>query len=393
MRIECRSCGNQCLPPGGEGVYLCPRCRQPLTADPVASLRHFALRALLGKLFYTERRAQRAERLPKGALGRRAAGAVCVARRTAAWIGGVLAPVACVFLVLLLMHRAMVTSATPRLSPPQVIVPIQPQPYSPKVERNYLFRIRQLQSDLASDPREYALFARLGLLHLRLATHTLDPAKQSERYAKARHYFSRAAEHARTRREYDWALAQRESCSNRVPVFDAFDGVLRPDLLASAPPPSPAVEEQLQLRAQFLEMRVEEQPESARLLCRLGLTYVRLAQAIVARERRGEEAAPGLSPVRAADCRRRAWELLREALRQARSREIRVECHLAIAEFHRAGDDPLAALGALRRALELQPNHWPAQLQAAALLNRLGRPEAAQRHRELAERWRTPEWL
>jgi tetratricopeptide (TPR) repeat protein len=317
----------------------------------------------------------------------------------------------------------MLVPAAPRVSLPRVIVPVTVTPYPPAVERNYLFRVRQLESDLAGDPGEYLLCARLGLLHLRLAAHTPDRERRERRYDKARRYFERAADRAHTRREQEWAVAQQDTCSDTPPVADALDSYFRPDLAAAATPSSLAVEDQLRLRAQFLEMRVLDQPESPRLLCRLGLTYVRLGQVMAARNKAALGAwplAPGESgrrqtretasrlvlpstkhqapsaafpQISLVDCRRRAAEALKAALGCARSREMRVECYLGLAELYRTEGNPLAGLGMLRRVLVLQPNHWLAQLRAASLLARLGNPDAARRHRALAERWHTPEWL
>jgi tetratricopeptide (TPR) repeat protein len=294
--------------------------------------------------------------------------------------------------VLVLAQRALVMPAPRvRVARPPVVVPIRVKAYPPGVETKYLFRMRQLEADLSRDPREYQVRARLGLLLLRLATHTTDREEAARRYDGARRRFEQAAGLARTRREHEWALAQRDACSERAPVNDALDSHLNPDPVGSAPPTSVAVRDQLRMRVQFLEMRVLEQPGNARLLCRLGLTYVRCSQAMA-----GDRGAPGpaggadLTPARA---RLRAGECLDAAARHARSQEMRTEIHLARAELHRAAGEPAAALAALQHALRLRPNHWPARLQAATLLRRLGRDADAQIQRALAARWHTPEWL
>lgn len=289
------------------------------------------------------------------------------------------------------------------------------KPYSAAAERNYRFRVRQLESDLARDPREYLLLARLGQLHARLAGHAPTPAQSDRDLQEALEYFQRAASHAQTRRDYDWATAQRDAYSDRGAVSDETDGYLHPDLVASPPPRSDYVEDQLQLRAQYLEMLVRELPESARLRCRLGLTYVRLSQALTSRARRetsanhADNSSRRLSPVEERPrplwdepmaelptvdgCRRRARDELEGALRLARCREVRAECYRALADLNRAGGDPVGCLGMLRRVVELQPNNWPAQLHVATLLSRLGRPVEARRARAMGERWRTPEWM
>jgi tetratricopeptide (TPR) repeat protein len=294
---------------------------------------------------------------------------------------------------MLLAQRVLVMpEPSPRRPRPAVVVPIRVTPYAPGIEGKYLYRLRQLEADLGRDPGEYAIRARLGLLTLRLATHTPDRERAVRRYEAARRRFEQAARLARTRREYDWALTHREACSEQVPLSDALDGYLRPDPLATTPPPSLDLAAQLRLRAQFLEMRVLEQPRNARLLCRLGLTYVRLSQALDGRGRREEASAasPEWTP-RA--CHERAAECLEGSLRRARSHEIRADVFLALAELHRAAGNSSSCLAALRSALRLRPNHWPAQLHAAALLSRMGRVPEASEHRARAARWRTPEWL
>jgi tetratricopeptide (TPR) repeat protein len=324
-------------------------------------------------------------------------------------------PIGCVLGVLIVARKTMVMPTPPVNAAAPVIVPNIRKPYPPAVDRNYRFRIRQLQSDLARDPREYLLLSRLGMLHLRLARSGADADRSQRDYAVARGYFDRAARAARTRREYEWAMLQREACAERAPVSDMTDGSLQPDLVATAPPPSVDMEGQLAMRAQFLETRVRELPHNARLLSRLGLTYVRLSQAMAARERRSHRGAGILPPVRAelrpgmrprapwggpwdppadlAECRERARKRLQEALKYARSREIRAENYRALAELARAEGDLLGTLTMLRRVVEMQPNNWPAQLAMAAVLTRLGHPSLAHEARVRAERWRTPEWL
>lgn len=415
LHVSCRSCGNLCRPPGGRGArtYLCPRCRRPLKAgvrreatgvSPTAtSAGRAAARA--GVAFLTPHASRLTPILSR------------------------LAPIACVLAVLLVARQAVVMPAgdparsVRRLARVAGPPPVR-KPYSAAAERNYRFRVRQLESDLARDPREYLLLARLGQLHARLAGHAPTTAQADRDLQAALEYFQRAASHAQTRRDYDWATAQRDAYSDRGAVSDETDGYLHPDLVASPPPRSEYVEDQLQLRAQYLEMLVRELPESARLRCRLGLTYVRLSQALTSRARRETSAshedsssrrlamtsAPPrlrsskerprplweepLAELTTVDgCRRRAREELEGALRLARTREVRAECYRTLAELHRAGGDPVACLGMLRRVVELQPNNWPAQLHVATLLTRLGRSEEARRARAMGERWRTPEWM
>jgi tetratricopeptide (TPR) repeat protein len=398
LRVSCRSCGNSCRPPGEMGgrTYLCPRCRAPLRArvrreasgvsPATASAGSVAVRA--GLAFLTPHASRLSPVLSR------------------------LAPIGCVLAILLIARQAVVMPASEparaarRLARVAGPPPVR-KPYSATAERNYRFRVRQLESDLARDPREYLLFARLGQLHARLAGHAPTPAQADRDLQEALEYFQRAASHAQTRRDYDWATAQRQAYSDPGAVSDETDGYLHPDLVASPPPRSEYLEDQLQLRAQFLEMLIRELPQSARLRCRLGLTYVRLSQALRSRSQRerfttavgGRRSAvdyrgePYADVPTADGCRRRAREELAGALRLARSREVRAECYRALAELYRAGGDPISCLGMLRRVVELQPNNWPAQLHVATLLTRLGRPEEARRARALGERWRTPEWM
>jgi tetratricopeptide (TPR) repeat protein len=339
-----------------------------------------------------------------------------------------LAPIACVLAVLLVARQAVVMPASvPGRHMPRRIHAVPPavrKPFSAAAERNYRFRLRQLESDLARDPREYLLLARLGTLHARLSEHapTYPQAELDLKAALA--LFERAARYAQTRRDYEWAMAQREAYKDGTSANDDTDAYLHPDLIASPPAPSDIVRDQLLLRTQFLEMLVKEMPASARLYCRLGLTYVRLGQALAWRSReeerrgdgetgrRGEGTAFAIAPRRpvassphlvpdglpveeptAVDCRRRAREALASALRLARCREVRAESYRALAELYRAAGDPVSCLGMLRRVVELQPNNWPAQLRVAATLTRLGRPEDARRAQAMGERWRTPEWM
>jgi hypothetical protein len=332
------------------------------------------------------------------------------------WLFARLAPIGCVLGVLLVARHAMVVPAPRASAAAPVIVPNIRRPYPPEVERNYRYRIRQLQSDLARDTKEYLLLSRLGTLHLRLARNGPNAERSSRDFAVARGYFERAARAARTRREYEWSMVQREACAERAPVNDLTDASLQPDMVATAPPPSVDMEGQLFMRAQFLETRVRERPSNARLLARLGLTYVRLSQAMATRERRAHRTrtgapppsrseapmamrpqapwgGPWYAPKEIGECRERARETLRESLRIARCREIRVEAYRALAELARAEGDLLSCLAMLRSVVEIQPNNWPAQMSIAGVLTRLGHPSEARHARALAERWRTPEWL
>jgi tetratricopeptide (TPR) repeat protein len=332
-----------------------------------------------------------------------------------------LAPIACVLAVLLVARQAVVMPASvPARSERQLArVPAASavrKPFPAAAQRNYRFRVRQLESDLARDPRQYLLLARLGLLHARLAGHAPTQTQADQDLRAALVFFQRAARHAQTRRDSDWALALREAYSERASMNDETDLYLHPDLVASPPPRSEYVADQLQMRVQYLEMLVNDMPDSARLRCRLGLTYVRLSQALAARTRRDasdEAATSAVSPRRTPGsplpnrfpggsflevptvegCRRRAHDELDRALELARCREIRAEGYRALAELYRAVGDPVSCLGMLRRVIELQPNNWPAQLHVATLLARLGRPEEARRARAMGERWRTPEWM
>jgi tetratricopeptide (TPR) repeat protein len=393
-RVICRSCGNRCLPPGGSGAYLCPSCRLPLQISGPGTAGRTGDATAIGHLSLTSF-------------------IHLFSRPLQTWTCR-LAPIAAVSAVLLLAHRAITMPLPqPRIARPAIAAPIRVTPYEADVEKRYLFRLRQLEADLARDPREYAIRARLGLLTLRLAIHTPDRPRAVARYDAARRRFEQAASLARTRREYEWALAQRDACWEQAPVSDAPDSTLHPDPVVCAPVRSLAVQEQLRLRARFLEARVQEQPRNTRLLCRLGLTYVRLLQATSTRagstpgelQARGVGETPQPSETTAGSgsyeplaARRtphaaRAEECLDAAARHSRSLEMRSEVHLARAALYRAVGDPAAALAAVRQALRLRPNHWPAHLQAAVLLARLGRPEEARAHRALAARWRTPEWL
>lgn len=352
--LTCKACGNHCMsPPSSQRDYLCPRCGRLLprghgdagrrqwewtSAGFGAQLRYFLL---LASLF----------------------GAVTLGVQ-----GGLIGP------------RAAASS--------QEAVFRQPTPIrlTPSEERNYRYRLRQLQRDLRRDPADFDVLRRLGQLHLRLAACQVDG--RSTHLRRSRHYLRLAADATRSAREQQIIRSLMDAANSPNPMVDLLG-------IPSGAGPQPRMDEEVvRYRIGWLEEQVGQDPRSSRMLCRLADNYTALCQILLRGERRRMSRWPGASSVSdPGEARRLAEHDYDRALRSATTEEARCRALYGLAQLYRAVGEPQRAATALRRHLELQPNHWFAALEMARLSRELGQPKEASRYESLAARWRTPGWL
>jgi tetratricopeptide (TPR) repeat protein len=271
------------------------------------------------------------------------------------------------------------------------------QPYRPEAEERYRTRIRQLEEDLRVDPSEYGVMVKLASLHTRLGLRQTDPVAREADLDRARELYRLASQPgvAAARREYEFVMGQLERLSGRYPPEEApADQVPSSDPVSGPSAFMFDMEQWLRLRLELLRARVVDMPDNVRLLCRLGWTYYRLAQAVSRREGTTVESLyypdSGLTPD---DLLERAIEVLQHAARISRTREYRVEAYHGLAVVYQEQERWKEALGALRRIVALQPNNWPANQRMASVLQRMQRPVEAQDAVRRGNSWRTPEWF
>jgi tetratricopeptide (TPR) repeat protein len=271
------------------------------------------------------------------------------------------------------------------------------QPFQPVEEERYRRRIRQLEADLERDPREYGVMMKLAALHLRLGVRQRDSQQRAIELQSARGLYERAMEEgiSLSRRDFEFAAFQLERLAGRYPLEEGLvDPVPSSDPLATASPGILDVEQMLRMRLDYTRFSLASRRNNARLLCRLGWTYFRLAQNIRART---APAATGwyYDPVDSNPKRllTEAEKALRRAAAVSRTREFRVEAYQALAILYQDQERWEDALEVLERIVALQPNNWPANTRIAGILRRLGREKEYTQALQRADAWRTREWL
>jgi tetratricopeptide (TPR) repeat protein len=357
-RIACAHCHSSIYPPPVDRDYACPQCgrRLPRRAAAGASVSTWA------------------ERLARGSLA-----------------------VGCLATLVAVGWHLVLTPRARTAAPGSVGLTVVRQPFQPEEEERYRRRIRQLETDLDRDPREYGVLMRLAALHLRLGVRQRDMAQREIELQSARGLYERSMEEgiALSRRDFEFAAFQLERLAGRYPLEEGLaDPVPSSDPLATASPGTLDVEQMLRMRLDYTRFSLARRPDNARLFCRLGWVYFRLAQTI--RRRTGPatsgwyyDPADG-NPERLLT---EAEKALRRAAAVSRTREFRVEAYEGLAVLYQDQDRWEDALSVLERIVALQPNNWPANTRVAGILRRLGREKDYAQALRRADAWRTPEWL
>jgi tetratricopeptide (TPR) repeat protein len=352
--LTCKACGNHCQsPPSSHRDYACPRCGRLLPRDRPAArrpawrwtghefggqLRYFML---LTVLF----------------------GAVTVGVK-----GGLIGP------------RA---AASPQEAGLQRPLPIR---LTPSEERNYKFRLRQLERDLRRDRRDFEVLRRLGQLHLRLASCQVDG--RSMHLRRARYYLRLAADVTISSRDQHLIRNLMDAANSPNPIVDLLG--MPGDF--GAPPRME--EDVVRYRIGWFEEQVGQNPRNSRMLCRLADNYTALCQILLQGGRRRLSRWPGASSVSdPGEARRLAEHDYDRALQSAATVEAQCKALYGLAQLYRVVGEPQRSAEALQRLLELQPNHWFAALEMARLRRELGDAKEAGKYEALAARWRTPGWL
>jgi hypothetical protein len=253
-------------------------------------------------------------------------------------------------------------------------------------ERNYNYRLRQLEQDLRRDRADFEVLRKLGQLHLRLAS--CQVAGRGSHLRRARYYLRLAADVTLSSREAQIVRNLLDAANSPNPTVDLLG------VPSDIGPPPRIEEEVIRLRIGWLEEQVSLHPNSSRILCRLADNYTSLCQVLRSGGHRRMSQWPAASSISdPEEARRLAEHDYDRALRSATTNEARCRALYGIAQLYRVVDEPARSAVALRRLLELQPNNWFAALEMARLCREAGQPPEARRYEKLAARWRTPGWL
>jgi tetratricopeptide (TPR) repeat protein len=353
-QLTCKGCGNQYLsPPSSLRDYACPRCGRLLPRAAGLAVRGRWKRALPG-----------------------------------------FGPQLRYFLLLIGLFGAVALGVRGGLSGPRAAASAQEPGFrrslairlTPSEERNYVFRLRQLEKDLKRDPTDFDVLRRLGQLHLRLAA--CQVSGRSSHLRRARYYLRLAGDVPKSAREEQIIRSLIEAANSPNPAVDLLG------VPADFGPPQRIEEEVVRYRIGWLEDQVGQDPQSSRMLCRLADNYSLLYRILREGGRRRLGRWPGASGVSDPDeARRLAEHDYERALQSATTIEARCKALYGVAQLYRAVEEPERAASALRALLELQPNHWFAALEMARLSRERGESKEASRYESLAARWRTPGWL
>lgn len=264
--------------------------------------------------------------------------------------------------------------------------PVVADRLTPNEQRNFQFRLHQLEQDLKRDGTDYDVLRRLGRLHCELAGCQYE--RRGYHLRRARFYLLRAAEVALTSREAQYAKELLDAANSPNPAADLFG------MPIDLGPPQRVEEELLRMRLGWLEEQVTVHPRCSRLLCRVGDNYTALSLAMQHDERRHPSSWPGASAVSDPDeARLLAEQAYRRALECATTHEARSRALYGQAELYRVLDEPARAAAILQQVLALQPNNWFAALEMARLCRQLNQVDEAERYQLLSARWRTPGWI
>jgi len=253
-------------------------------------------------------------------------------------------------------------------------------------QRNYAFRIHQLEQDVRRDGTDFDVLRRLGQLHLRLAVCDVDG--RGSHLRRARYYLRRAADVVMASREAQLIHSLIDAANSPNPALDLIG------MPGEMGPPPRVDEAVVRMRLGWLEEQISYRPNSARLLTRLGDNYTALYHALVRGGGRRSGRWPAESGVNdAEEARRLAEHDYGRALQCATTQEARCRALYGIAQLFRETEEPARAATALRQLLTLQPNNWFAALEMSRLSQQLGQSEEVARYQALADRWRTPAWM
>jgi hypothetical protein len=255
-----------------------------------------------------------------------------------------------------------------------------------RAQRNYTYRLRQLERDLRRDETDWDVLRRLGQLHLCLAVS--QAGQRSPHLRLARFYLRRAHDVASNNRENQIVRALLDAANNPSPTLEMLG------VQGDFGPPPRIEERYVRMRLGWLEEQAALYPRRSRLLCRLGETYVSLLAVMEPGRPPRIGPWPGASGVSdPGEVRHLAEQAFRRALACSTTHEARSRVHYGEAQLYRTVDDPERAMAALRRLLRLQPNNWFAALEMATLCRLSNRKGDANRYEALSARWRTPGWI